>query len=91
MEVCATAAGELVSERWSRIRGVNIDHALVGLAAANTVEIKKDMKRLRILNLMPVRRYERGTSPKEFTSELGKMAEAPSDNLNYAKSENYWQ
>ena len=74
-EVCAQAARRTVARSWDRIRGVNIQHALIGLASANTQAIRTDMRELEILHIMPVRKFSRGTRPGEFTEELTRMAE----------------
>ena len=51
-EVCAQVAGRTVARSWDRIRGVNIQHTLIGLASANTQAIRTDMRELEILHLM---------------------------------------
>ena len=37
-ETCARAAGRTVARNWSKVKGANVCHALVGLASANTHE-----------------------------------------------------
>ena len=75
VEVCAEAAGQTVARSYDQLQGVNLRHALVGLASANTPEINRDMARLDIHHLMPVRKYKKGTRPGEFTRELNQKAE----------------
>ena len=74
-ETCARAAGRTVARNWGKVKGVNICHALVGLASANTKEIKDHMKERGITNVMPVRKSSKGKRPGEFTEELTKLAE----------------
>ena len=65
-EICARAAGRTVARCWKNIKGVNIQHALIGLASFNTNEIREHMKERCILNLMPERKYKRGVRPGEL-------------------------
>ena len=48
---------------------------MIGLASANTTEIKEHMREKGIINLMPIRKFSRGKRPGEFTDELTRMAE----------------
>ena len=77
-EICARAAGRTVARCWNRIKGVSIQHALIGLASFNTKEIREHMRERGILNLMPARKHKKGVRPGEFTEELSKMAESRS-------------
>ena len=66
---------ELLARNWNKGRGVDIHHALIGLASFNTVEIREHMKEAGIINLMPVRKHRKGRRPGEFTEELTRIAE----------------
>ena len=74
-ETCARAAGRTVGRNWTKIKGVNLHHALIGLASFNTREIRKHMEESGILHLMPERRHSRGKRPGEFTDELTRLAD----------------
>ena len=71
-EECSIAAGETVARCFNKLVGVNVNHALASLAAANTEEIKKDCIREGIK--LPARKHRRGVHPGEFTGELSQMA-----------------
>ena len=74
-ETCSWAAGRTVARNWNRIKGANLDHDLIGLASANTVEIREHMKEKGISSLMPARKFSKGKRPGEFTEELTQMAD----------------
>ena len=63
---------EHMKKTWERIHAPSTtdDEKRINMTSQN----RKDMKDLGILHLMPVRRFQKGTRPQEFTKELGLMA-----------------